>query len=207
MRAIPRVAVFRRESPRLRAGSALRATGSATALGCLLAVALGAPAAAQEPETGVGAEEIRALLLGGFEQHRATDLEFARAIPDSALRWAPTEGVRDFAEQVAHSAMDNVMFVARFVGGEAPPSFGDSAVYLNDKEELERAVGAAYDWVSGRLRDLPAAELLAETEMFGRSIPKWRVFLVGLHHADWTRGQLVPYFRLNGVEPPRWRPY
>lgn len=178
-----------------------------TLLCAALAVVGPAPVAGQDSAPAVPAEEVRAVLLAGFEQHRAMDLDFIRAIPDSALRWAPTEGVRDFAQQVAHVAMDNVMFVSRFVGGEAPPAFGDSAVYLNDKAELERAVEATYEWVSGRLRDLPAAELLEETEMFGRPIPKWRVFLVGLHHADWTRGQLVPYFRLNGVEPPRWRPY
>jgi hypothetical protein len=152
-------------------------------------------------------ETIRALLLHGLEQGRAMDIDFARAIPDSALRWAPTPEVRDFAEQVEHAAVDNALFVALGILGVPMPSFGDTAEYLNDQEALVGAVTAAYDWVMQSLRELPAEEFQTETKLFGQEMEKWRVYLQALEHGYWTRGQMVPYFRANGMVPPRYRAF
>lgn len=171
----------------------------------LVAVAWGAPAAGQARSIEV--EAIRGMLLEGLETHRAMDLAVVRAIPDSALRWAPTPGVRDFAQQVEHIALDNPLIVAAGLPGVEAPSFGEPEAYLESRAELERLVEETYDWVVALLRELPAERLVEETRLFGRPLPTWRLFLVALHHADWTRGQLVPYFRLHGVEPPSWRFY
>jgi hypothetical protein len=152
-------------------------------------------------------EAIRALLLHGFEQGRAMDIDFARAIPDSALRWAPTPEVRDFAEQVEHAAVDNALFVALGILGVPMPAFGDSGVYLNDQDALVEAVTAAYDWVMESLRELPAEDFQTETTLFGQQMPKWRVYLQALEHGYWTRGQMVPYFRAHGMAPPSYRAF
>jgi hypothetical protein len=162
---------------------------------------------AAQSQASMDAESLRAVLLRGLEVHKQMDIEFVRAIPDSAFRWAPTPGVRDFAQQIEHIIMDNVMFVARGVVGQRAPSFGDSSAYLANKPALERAVVATYDWVIGTLKSLPARDMFAETELFDERLPKWKVYLQALHHADWTRGQLVPYYRLNGTGPPEWRSY
>ena len=114
----------------------------------VLILALGAPPAmAQEPHSGVtiDIESIRELLLFGFEQNKLMDIEFARAIPDSALRWKPTPEVRDFAEQVRHIARDYTLFIAGPVFGIERPTFGDSGAYLNDKEVLAHWVTENYD--------------------------------------------------------------
>ncbi|TFG54318.1 MAG: DinB family protein [Gemmatimonadales bacterium] len=174
-----------------------------------LGTSAGTAAAQQHGAAGpaIEVESIRALLLQGLEQGKAMDIDFARAIPDSALRWAPTPEVRDFAEQVEHTAVDNALFVALGILNVPMPSFGDTAVYLNDKEALVGAVTAAYDWVEQSLRDLPAEEFMVETSLFGQKLPKWRVYLQALEHGYWTRGQLVPYFRMNGMAPPRYRAF
>ncbi len=168
-----------------------------------------APVTAQEMAS-LDAGAIRAVMMNGLEQHRLMDVDFVRAIPDSALRWAPTDGVRDFAQQIEHIVLDNVMFVHVGVLGQGfddQPSFGDREVYLNDKRALERLVDATYGWVKEHLADLSDAKLLEATELFGQPMTNWRVFLMALQHADWTRGQLVPYYRMNGVQPPEWRSY
>ena len=155
----------------------------------------------------IDVESIRALLVTGLENNRAMDIDFVRAIPDSALRWAPNEDVRDFAEQIEHTVLDNVLFVAMAVVRSERPSFGNPEIYLNDKAALTNAVNAAYDWVLETLRTLPATEMLADTDLFGESMTKWRVYLQALEHAYWTRGQLVPYFRAHGLAPPRYRAF
>jgi hypothetical protein len=157
--------------------------------------------------TTIDVEAIRAILLHGLEQHKQMDIEFTQAIPDSALRWKPTPEVRDFAQQIHHIAVDNANFVVWGGIREMGPTLGDTAVYFNDKSELERVVVTSYDWVIETLRALPAEELLEETELFGQRLQKWHVYLQALAHADWTRGQVVPYFRLNGMGPPGWKSY
>lgn len=190
----------------------LRARLALVPLIAALAVTGGCRSAADGGEDADGAttvhvDSIRQVLIHGFEQHRAMDTAYVRAVPDSALRWAYSGEVRDYAEQIEHTAVDHVNFVARGVLGEEPPSLGDTAVYLNDKEELLRVVNESYDYALEALRNLPARELAAKTEIFDRRMARWHVFLFALQHADWTRGQLVPYLRMNGVRPPRWKSY
>lgn len=172
----------------------------------LLAAVVPRAARAQESVSSgvsVDVEVLRAMLISGFERQKANDMEFARAIPDSALRWAPNDEVRDFAEQVVHAA--NNLFLARLILGEPIPVFGDTADVLNDKKALAQAVGCAYDWVLESVRNLPAEDFLTEVNVFGQQLPKWRVYLYAMEHATWTRGQLVPYFRAHGMTPPRVR--
>ena len=174
------------------------------ALGIFLAA--GAPGlSAAQSGSSIDVEEIRAMLIRGFEMGRMMDVEFARAIPDSALRWAPTEGVRNFSDQVAHGGMGNTLFASMALGVERPPR--DTAVYLNDKEALVEALNQAYDWVIEGLQAMPAEQFLADTELFGQTMPVWRAYLQSLEHGYWTRGQIVPYFRLNGVKPPSYRAF
>ncbi len=182
----------------------MRIRFSVASAGLLLATVYGPDVVAQEAGSAVSidVESIRMLLLSGFENNRLMDVDFVRAIPDSALRWAPNEVVRDFAEQIEHTALGNVLFVAMGVTDGERPSFGDPDHYLNDKEALVEAVNAAYDWVMESLRRLPVEELVMETELFGQEMAKWRVYLQALEHAYWTRGQLVPYCRAHGITPP-----
>lgn len=175
------------------------------------AVAVAAAGCGQSDATAessaVDADSVRGVLIRGFQQGRAVDRAFVRAIPDTALRWAPTPEVRDFAEQMEHAVLDNLRIVAMGVAEEEPPALGDTADYLNDREELERAVDRSYEYVLETLREMPASELTAEGEVFGRTLPRWNIFLLALQHAEWTRGQMVPYFRIHGIDPPEWRTY
>ena len=182
----------------------MRTLSRAFTVAALLGGLAWSPVAAQ---VSIDVEDFRAMLIDGFEKARTMDLEFAMAIPDSALRWAPTEGVRTFSEQVAHGGLANTLFMAMPVLGEARPDRGDSAVYNNDREALVAALNRAYDYAIEGVVELPAEEFLVETTLFGQQMPKWRVMLQALTHGIWTRGQMVPYFRMNGVAPPRYRAF
>jgi uncharacterized damage-inducible protein DinB len=182
----------------------MRTLSKAVAVAVLLGGLVSSPVTAQ---ASIDIEEFRAMLIDGFEKARTMDLEFAMAIPDSAFRWAPTEGVRTFSEQVAHGGISNTLFVAGPVLSEDRPVVGDTAVYLNDRDALVEALNRAYDYVIEGVIELPADEFLVETTLFGQTMPKWRVLLQALTHGIWTRGQMVPYFRLNGAKPPNYRAF
>jgi len=72
---------------------------------------------------------------------------------------------------------------------------------------LVSALNRAYDYVIDGVQTLPAEEFLKEATLFGQQMPKWRVLVQALTHGIWTRGQLVPYFRMNGVKPPSYRAF
>lgn len=173
--------------------------------GALLALSLlAAPTAAQDADTGSDASMtvMQAYLINAFERAKAWDMSLAQAIPDSALRWAPSDDVRDYAEQVVHAA--NNLFIAQPVFGMEAPDVGDPETLMNDKAALAGAVGTAYNWIIEQLRAMPAAGLADEAPFFGgRMMAKWRICLFALEHAMWTRGQLVPYLRAHGVTPPQ----
>jgi hypothetical protein len=134
------------------------------------------------------------------------DLEIAAAIPDSALRWAPNDEVRDFAEMVEHYA--NNLWLSQFALGIEHESVGDSAQYLNDNAALGDVVTQWYDMVIADLREVPADDFFTEVDFFGdQRMQKWQVYSFGLQHALWTRGGLIPYFRAHGVPVPAFRGY
>jgi hypothetical protein len=143
-------------------------------------------------------EVVRGYLLEAFERQKRLDAAYARAMPDSAWRWAPTADVRDFAQQMAH-ATHEFFSPWRDDGG---PSV-DSAAYLNDREAMVAELEDGWDWAIRRYRDMTAAELTEEVEFFtGQTLPQWRYGTYWIEHAMWTRGSVVPYLRMHGVEPP-----
>ena len=149
------------------------------------------------------AEGMKTYLVDGFERAKAWDLEMAAAIPDSAMDWAPTPDVRNFAQQVIHTA--NNGFIAQAMFGEEAPPFGDEDTLVGDKAALGMAVAKAYDYMIGKLQAMPASALGEQVDFFGRSMTRGRVALFALEHAMWTRGQLVPYLHAHGVAVPQAR--
>ncbi len=48
------------------------------------------------------AQDVKASFMNDFERQRANVLAYVDAMPESGLRSAPTDGVRDFAQQIEH---------------------------------------------------------------------------------------------------------
>jgi hypothetical protein len=178
-------------------------------LGCglsfLLLAAVPSTALAQA-RTSLDGEALRAFFIASFEQAKLMHIDMARAIPDGAMRWAPNDEVRDFAEQVVHAA--NNLWLKGFLFGGPPEAAGDSSAFLNDKEALVAAVTRWNDWILEGLRSLPADGFFEERRFFtGQDMPRWRIYNFALDHAYWTLGQLVPYYREHGLTPPQYRFY
>ena len=149
------------------------------------------------------AEGMRAYLVDGFERAKAWDLAIAEAMPDSAMSWAPTEGVRSYAAQIVHTA--NNGFISQPLFGKDAPAFGVEEGNVPSKAALISAVTEAYDFIISSLNEMDPASLGESVDFFGRSMPRGRVALFALEHATWTRGQLVPYMHAHGVAVPQAR--
>lgn len=145
-------------------------------------------------------DAMKAMLVDGFERAKVWDLRIAEAMPESAMDWAPAEGVRSFSDQLIHTASNGFIDQAMF-GEDAPPmavSEGAGA----DKAAIAGAIETTYDWLIAKFKAMPSADLGEDVDFFGQTIPRWRVGSFALEHSMWTRGQMVPYFRANGMAPP-----
>ncbi len=143
-------------------------------------------------------------VLGDWQRNRATVLAYIDAMPDSATGYRPTPGVRTFAEQFDHIVTTNLEVAAMAVRGlKTPPTLGDSSAYLHHKDALRRYAATTYDYVIDALKTATAAAFKRPVVMYGQPPqPALRLINLSFEHSVWTLGQVVPYLRLNRVNPP-----
>ena len=153
--------------------------------------------------TPLAAQDMRAMLINDFERQRGNVLGMVDAMPDDGLRTAPTEGVRDFAQQIEHVVQGNVGIIQS--GYDRPVDLPqlDPEVYLNSKDELKAMVNAGYDIVKEMLETMSDEEMMADANLFGQAtVKKWKLVQTAYEHAVWTLGATVPYVRSQGGTPP-----
>lgn len=178
-----------------------RSTLDRLAASMLAILLLLAPAASAQT---LDVDAFRASTLDDFQRMRGNVLQIVDAMPDSALHFAPTPGVRNFAEQIEHVVLGNVNIVASGLDADRIP-LGDKSVYLNDRAELRAFVSRGFDRVREIIQGMSDAELQEEGTLFGQiPTPKWKIVELAYEHGVWTMGSLVPYLRLNGVTPPSY---
>lgn len=166
----------------------------------LVSLTVALPLAAQQAGTAPPAG-YRQTQFADLERERGMTLAMVDSMPERLLHYKPVPEVRDFAQQIAHAATSIAVFAAR-AKGESPPDLGDSTVYLASKAALRAAVNRSYDYSVSALRAISDADYTGETMFFGRRVPRWRIFDSAREHSVWTRGEIVVYFRLNGMAPP-----
>jgi uncharacterized damage-inducible protein DinB len=146
-------------------------------------------------------------LPADLQRNRDAVLAYIDAMPDSAMGFRPTPGVRTMAEQFDHILGANLETAAVALRGlKTAPALGDSAVYLHDKAALRRYAGATYDYFLQSLKQASPAQLRRPVSIFGLpKQPAHRLAALAFEHSVWTLGQVVPYLRLNGVTPPEYK--
>lgn len=158
-------------------------------------VGAAAPVAAQIPHD---------VMLGDWARFRANVVAFVEVMPEDGFDFRPTPEVRSFAEQIEHVVTASVGMVATGVEGHAdPPAFGSRQVYLTHKDALLVFVNEAFDYVEQAIRSRSTADLARDGRLFEQvTLPRWRILEIAREHGIWTLGSVVPYVRLNGLEPP-----
>ncbi|MGI9627786.1 MAG: DinB family protein [Longimicrobiales bacterium] len=166
-----------------------------SALYAALTVALMAPS--------VGAQELKSSLIDDFQRQRGNVLGMVEAMPEAGLRTAPTEGVRDFAQQIEHVVQGNVGIIQSGIDAPVDIPQMDPEVYLNSKEELKRMVNVGYDLIGEMLAGMSDADLNSEASLFGQAtVQKWQLVKTAYEHGVWTLGATIPYVRMQDGTPP-----
>ena len=139
---------------------------------------------------------MRQVLLEGWNDSGNKVVQLAENFPDEKYEFKPTDGVRTFADTLRHVAFWND-WVTRTARGEKVDG---------KPNELPRAEYATKAQIVGALKKTLAAggsQLQAGPEPAPEAAALWMGFIA---HSAEHYGQLVVYYRLNGLVPPASRP-
>ena len=156
-------------------------------------LAAGAHAAAQQPPRP---ENIRDVLLTGWSDVGEKFVKLAEEFPENKFDYKPAADVRTFADVLRHVAFWN-QYVARAARGEKPdgkPNELPRAQYAT-KAAIVSALKASLADAAAELKKQPATPE-------ARAAGLWASFI---SHTSEHYGQLVVYYRLNGLVPPASR--
>ena len=123
-------------------------------------------------------------------------VQLAEQFPEDKYEFRPVAGVRTFADQLRHVAFWNT-FVAKTARGEkADPKLNElpKAEYAT-KAAIVNALKSSLAEATGLLKQGPATPSTKLTDL-------WVSFT---EHSGEHYGQMVVYYRLNGIVPPASR--
>lgn len=145
-------------------------------------------------------------LVDDWERQRTNVLAYIDAMPDSAMAFHPTPGVRDFAQQIVHAVSTNLEVAATALRGLKEAPFTLDTTQLHQKAALRDYSDRAYGFLLDALKNATPSQLLKQSSVYNlppQSAARW--LTLSYEHAVWTLGQTVPYLRLNGVTPPGYK--
>jgi uncharacterized damage-inducible protein DinB len=167
----------------------------ANTLRVLFAVAL-ATAAVNAQEKPKQEKALRDVLLGGWTEINQKVVQMAESFPDDKYEFRATKDGRTFADVLRHVAFWND-WVVRTVRGEKPDG---------KPNELPKAQFSTKPQIVAALKksvDAGVAQLKASGPTPSANAPEqWMSFI---SHTSEHYGQLVVYYRLNGLVPPASR--
>lgn len=121
----------------------------------------------------------------------------AQDFPEDKYNFKPKPEVRSFGDVIVHVIAGNE-FGARSGRGENVKwdDLERDAKAVGGKTEIVAALKKSIDEAKATLKDIP-------DERFQQTLSPWMAII---EHAGEHYGQLVVYYRLNGMVPPESRP-
>jgi uncharacterized damage-inducible protein DinB len=175
--------------------------------GCTLAgsAQMGSTGAKVAPGSQMSPVQAQDELLNLFEQEF---MGVAKAMPADKYGFAPPstngakyEGVRTFAQEVAHVSQANYYFGSTILG-EKMPADARAISKLTTKDELLKAAAGSFAYAHKALASItPENSYVAIDGVDGLHTRSVIASFIAAHGYD-HYGQMVEYLRMNGVVPP-----
>jgi uncharacterized damage-inducible protein DinB len=166
----------------------------AQALAALAVLLVAVPSArAQQPPRP---ENPRDVFVAGWTEVGEKLVKMAEEFPEDKFEYKPADGVRTFGDVLRHVAFWN-QWVAKTARGEKPDGKPNelSKAEFGTKAKVVAALKSSVAEAAGELKKQPASPGARETGL-------WSSFI---SHSSEHYGQLVVYYRLNGLVPPASR--
>jgi uncharacterized damage-inducible protein DinB len=166
----------------------------AQGLAALAVLLVAVPSArAQQPARP---ETVRDVFLSGWNEVGEKLVKMAEDFPEDKFDYSPAKGVRTFGDVLRHVAFWN-QWVARTARGEKPDGKPNelSKAEFGTKAKVVAALRSSIAEAAGELKKQPPSPGAREAGLWGSFIS----------HSSEHYGQLVVYYRLNGLVPPASR--
>jgi uncharacterized damage-inducible protein DinB len=165
----------------------------------LVAIALVAPIAAVAQSDRSPTSGAVASIVPLWERAKSLYQRSAEVMPEEKLSFRPTDQVRTFGQILGHVANDHYEF--------CPSALGEKSPNTQDFEKTTTRAGLlqalkdsfAYCDRAYRITDAQAVE---QTEFFRSKGTRLWVLTYNILHDGEHYGNLVTYFRINGIVPP-----
>lgn len=176
-----------------------------------LLVLCAAPVAAQSPTpkpapmpkatVAQSADPLVASVRAAYEEIKDYMIRSAQKMPEDKYDFRPTPEVRTFGEIIGHVAGANMMFCAAAKGEKVPAE--SQFENLKTKAELVKALSDSFAYCDDayHMSDAAAARPMAQP-LFGQSGNRMLPLVGNVTHDNSHYGNLVTYFRINGIVPP-----
>ena len=131
----------------------------------------------------------------------------AEMMPEASYDYRPVDGVRNFGEILAHVAGANYVFCAAAKGEKTPFAEDHFEKSAKTRAEIIKATAESIAYCDGAytaLTDASAAQMVQQPFGQGRTT-RTGVLVGNLGHINEHYGNLVTYFRINGIVPPSSR--
>jgi len=172
----------------------------------LVALAVSAPARAQDVMNKDSAAAVKASFIADLDTLRGKFVGLAEAFPQDKYAWRPMEGVRSVSEVLMLAAMEGYSFI--------PTSFGAKPADLGSREEMGKLrtlsnkaqvmehLNKGFAYAKTALEGLDAATLTGKRKVMGQdmSVTDAALAIGGDLHEH--LGQLIAYARTNHIVPP-----
>jgi uncharacterized damage-inducible protein DinB len=170
---------------------------------CGCALGFGSRAGAQAAMSNV----VSAVVKGAWDDAKRNIRESADQMPEANYGLKPADSVRTFGQILAHVAGASYEFCAAAKGEKSPFSEDHFEKVATTKTTIVKAVEDSLAYCDGAytsLTDASAAESISMPFGMGKS-PRIRALLMNVGHLQEHYGNLVTYFRINGMVPPSSR--
>jgi uncharacterized damage-inducible protein DinB len=131
-------------------------------------------------------------------------IKSAEQMPGEKYAYRPTPEVRTFGQLIGHVAGSQYMYCAAALG-DKPANEGDIEKTKTTKAELVEAIKASTEYCK-KAYAISDATAQGMTKIFGEDASKLRMLIGNASHDAEHYGNLVTYFRMNGMVPPSSQP-
>ncbi len=166
----------------------------------VLALCAAAPLGAQQAAMASGSNTSLDALRPLYMQVKGYLTQSAEQMPEDEFSYRPTPEVRSFGEILGHVTNDQYYFCSA-ARNEDNPAPGD-AEKLATKSEIMEALAASFAYCDELYSDMSAADLAAPSAAFGGRQNRLFPLIYNVSHDFEHYGNLITYFRLNGMVPP-----
>jgi len=128
----------------------------------------------------------------------------AEDFPEDRYAYRPTPNVRQFSEILRHVAEENFVYLQTARG--EPVNRDSSSQRGNPRAEMAGFLKDSFEQGAAVIADTSDEEMLEQvTTPYGKRLTRLAFWLELVQHAAEHYGNLVTYYRLNGLIPPETR--